>query len=212
MLVLDAATTTIQAGLLGRNGWISFNRQEGEALETVFTAVEKVLGEAGMGLADLKAAALGVGPGSILGLRLAKMAMDTWACLPDWRTLRRFAFRGMEAIAARHAQAHPQLSFRAFSDFRKGSWHAIDGAGGVVGELRVLSDADLVAGELPLLYLPTGRGTPPAADIPRAQLAYDLRPLESASSVWYQPVEGFELYLPSPPVFKKWDARPHGAN
>ena len=79
-LLLDSCGQCIATGVLGtKNTWQSYNELNGTALETLFKCIEKTLKNANTELDQIHSFICCVGPGSVLGLRLAVMAVQTWA-------------------------------------------------------------------------------------------------------------------------------------
>lgn len=74
-LLIDASGQCIATGVLGdKNTWQSYNELNGAALETLFKCIEKTLRDANTELDQIQSFICCVGPGSVLGLRLAVMA------------------------------------------------------------------------------------------------------------------------------------------
>lgn len=112
LLVLDAASTRVQVGLIEADGRAEWQTSEDEAGIAVFTGVEKL----GIDLAVVGAFVFCDGPGSILGIRTVAMALRTW-CVLKPRPI--FAYTSLALIA--HASGKPDLA--VISDARRDSWH-----------------------------------------------------------------------------------------
>lgn len=112
LLVLDAASTRVQVGLLQSDGHADWQTSEDEAGVAVFTCIEKL----GIDLGDVGAFVFCDGPGSILGIRTVAMAVRTW-CVLKPRPV--FAYTSLAVIA--HASGQPDLA--VISDARRDSWH-----------------------------------------------------------------------------------------
>jgi tRNA threonylcarbamoyladenosine biosynthesis protein TsaB len=114
-LVIDAASSEIQVGLLDRNHvggmtWFSRNDEAGVA---VFAGVKSL----GINLHDFRAFVFCEGPGSVLGIRTVAMALRTW-CVLQSRPV--FAYQSLALVA--HALGREDIS--AIADARRESWHA----------------------------------------------------------------------------------------
>src|SRR3954466_7183961 len=81
VLVLDAASPWMQVGLLQANTPARWQVAEAEAGSALFKGVDAVLKSAGGQLADVDAFVFCEGPGSMLGVRTAAMAIRTWQVL-----------------------------------------------------------------------------------------------------------------------------------
>ncbi|MFP4281866.1 MAG: hypothetical protein ACLFU2_04520 [Opitutales bacterium] len=210
-LVLDAATRRVHAGLLVDGTWAALEAPEGEALETIFADTSGVLARAGKSLGEVRHVALGIGPGSILGLRLALLAVNTWRTLPELAHWEVSTFHGLRLHAHLLAFTRGWDDFHLLSDFRRGRWHLVSTHGGVTGDLRLVEDAELGALSEDIHYTPTGRlaATPPAGAI---ETPFSLTALPAlAPAPWTVPVTNGapELYLPAPPAFQPWNAQRH---
>lgn len=208
-LVLDCSTTHTQIGIIENAEWIAFSESKGEALETIFRSLDRILKETSRTLADITSVAIGIGPGSILGLRLSLMALETWRTLPKLAHWQCYAFHGLELQAQLLYREHSE-AIQLISDFRGESWHLCSLTAGTLAPLRIITSEEIKALEGPLYYSPTGRGrqTMPRSDYTEAPLSLSALPT-LAPMTWARGIERPELYLPSPPVFQKWDAKPH---
>lgn len=208
-LVLDASTATIHAGILSDRRWIALASNSGDALETIFAAVEGILKASQLELPKIQAVALGIGPGSILGLRLSLMALQTWLQLPSLKHWKLFQFSGLSMHAQLHAHAFPSEHFHLVTDFRRGNWHHLEVNNGQVGELDILRDEELSTLSDKIRYIPTGRGGNSLPD------RIIVEPFSIAAlpdcfpTSWAAEVKLPELYLPTPPAFKPWTAQRH---
>jgi tRNA threonylcarbamoyladenosine biosynthesis protein TsaB len=113
LLLLDASSRRIQAGLLGPDDarWAS---RADEAGVGVFAC----LAELGADPGAVAAFAFCEGPGSILGIRTSAMALRVWDVL---RPRPLFAFQSLAVAAA--AAGRPGATLIA--DARRGLWHCL---------------------------------------------------------------------------------------
>jgi tRNA threonylcarbamoyladenosine biosynthesis protein TsaB len=112
LLVLDAASTRVQVGLIHADGRADWQTSEDEAGVAVFTCVHQL----GINLDDVGAFVFCDGPGSILGIRTVAMAVRTWGVLKPRPV---FAYTSLAVVA--HAAGQPDLA--VISDARRDSWH-----------------------------------------------------------------------------------------
>jgi|TARA_B110000495_G_C23015233_1_gene601122 tRNA A37 threonylcarbamoyladenosine modification protein TsaB len=198
-----------QIGIIENAVWLAFTETKGDALETIFRSIDQVLKETGRTLSEIASVAIGIGPGSILGLRLSLMALETWRALPQLKHWQCYAFHGLE-LQAQFLRTRSQDDFHLMSDFRGESWHLISVVDGVPAPLQIADDEALKSLPGTLYYSPTGRGRQKMPRSDTTEAVFSLSKLPAlAPGTWAKKVETPELYLPSPPVFKKWDAKPH---
>ena len=81
-LVLDgSARVGVRVGVLRDGRWSGEGVAAEVALEATFACAETALRHAGLTLADIRSFVVCVGPGSILGIRVAALAARAWATL-----------------------------------------------------------------------------------------------------------------------------------
>ena len=81
-LVIDASGPSVCVGLLADDrNWLAHTEAPGAALECLFPAVEATLNTAQLRFEQLRSFIYCEGPGSVLGLRLCAMAIETWSRL-----------------------------------------------------------------------------------------------------------------------------------
>ncbi|MSU70694.1 MAG: peptidase M22 [Opitutaceae bacterium] len=132
LLLIDAASTRVQVGLLTAGGDARWAVSDEEAGVGVFRSVEAL----GVELGAVRAFVFCDGPGSVLGIRTVAMAVRTWCGFAPRPV---FAFCSLACVAC--ALARHELS--VIADARRNSWHHF-ALGGV---LRRVPNAELT-GEL----------------------------------------------------------------
>jgi tRNA threonylcarbamoyladenosine biosynthesis protein TsaB len=202
LLLLDAASTQVQVGLFDRAGpahWAAAGEEAGVAL---FRGVESL----GVDLAAVRAFAFCEGPGSILGIRTAAMALRVWNALAV-RPI--FAFRSLEIVAHDLARRDPLESFSVIADARRGGWHRIEVAAGAVGALQRVEAAALAG----VLYLPENFRIWAARPAETRTVAYDLATLlpRLAETDLFRPTEAPDAFLHEDPSYQTWTPRIHSA-
>jgi tRNA threonylcarbamoyladenosine biosynthesis protein TsaB len=82
------------------------------------------------------------GPGSVLGIRTAAVALRTWSVLKARPT---FAFASLDLVAKFQLQtASPDGGFSVIADARRETWHRVEvGTEGRVGALQRVKSADM---------------------------------------------------------------------
>jgi tRNA threonylcarbamoyladenosine biosynthesis protein TsaB len=211
VLLVDSASARVQAGLWRRDQPAAWQQSGAEPGVAVFAAVGAVLEQAGIGLTDIGALLFCEGPGSILGIRTAAMALRAWQTRAE-RTPPAFAYRSLELVA-RDLAAVAAVPLAVIADARRNTWHFVGvDAGRQVRPLQRVSAADLAsfAGSL---YVPDGfrAWTPPAR--PVAAVPYDLPGLwtRQGEADLLQPAPEPDAFLHEDPVYVTWSPQIHRA-
>lgn len=209
-LVIDGSGSAVFAGVLGKDGnWLAKSEQDGAPLESLFPTVEATLETAQMTLADLRSFIYCEGPGSVLGLRLCAMAMETWSRLyPE--SAHYFAYNSLQLTAALICVDTPRLDNALLvSDWKKGAWNAVKINNGQPGPTEVADDATIADWTGPLYHLPQRKGwqKPPANATP---VEYSPQRLPEVLHL-PKPTTGVELYASGINVFQKWTPERHRA-
>jgi tRNA threonylcarbamoyladenosine biosynthesis protein TsaB len=145
VLLIDSASVRIHVGLWRRDCEVIWRQSDQEAGIAVFACADAVLAQARIGVADLDALIFCEGPGSILGIRTAAMALRAWPAA-EGRALPAFAYRSLELLASDLQTSGTPAPFAVVADARRGFWHWVDGAaGGPVGPLRRVTEEELLA-------------------------------------------------------------------
>jgi tRNA threonylcarbamoyladenosine biosynthesis protein TsaB len=159
-LVLDgSARAGVRVGVLSGGRWVGQGLSPDGALEGLFGCVEVALAEAKLKLGDIRSFALCVGPGSVLGIRIAALAVRSWSALEP-RPI--FIWESLAGIARSALTVGEQGPFLVAVESRLKRWHALevsaDGSLGAPFEAeaaqlnssghRVLASSDAAAGVL----------------------------------------------------------------
>ena len=159
-LVLDgSARAGVRVGVLSGGRWVGQGISADGALEGLFGCVETALADAGLKLDDVRSFALCVGPGSVLGIRIAALAVRSWSALSP-RPI--FVWESLAGIARSALSAGEKGPFLVAAESRLKRWHAlevaVDGALGVPFEAeaaelnasgrRVLASSEAAPGVL----------------------------------------------------------------
>lgn len=207
ILVLDAASTCVQVGLLRADGPACWHRTDNEAGTGIFAGTEALLRETGLKLAAIGAFVFCEGPGSMLGTRTIAMALRTWQVLQPRPA---YAYQSL-AIAGRFAWTQAPRAFAVIADARRDTWHlqAVE-ADGRLSPLRRIAATELPAGELLTPENFRAWATPPR---PAATCGYDLARIFPAISGdnLFRPVEAPDAFQHEAPEYKKWSAQVHSA-
>ncbi|MFN5058183.1 MAG: hypothetical protein ACK5FI_09415, partial [Verrucomicrobiota bacterium] len=123
-LVLDgSARAGVRVGVLAGGRWVGQGISPDGALEGLFGCVEAALAEAKLSLADIRSFALCVGPGSVLGIRIAALAVRSWSALEP-RPI--FVWESLSALARSALVAGEKGPFLVAVESRLKRWHALE--------------------------------------------------------------------------------------
>lgn len=208
ILAVDAASTTVQVGLL-RTGqpplWRSSPDEAGKAL---FTLTDDALRAASLTLADVRAFVFDAGPGSMLGVRTVAMALRTWQALAPRPA---YQFQSLTLLA--HELARSGQTGAVIADARRDTWHVVEfNAPDRIAPLRRVPSAELAANATPLWQPAAFRAwsKPPRAT---QDCAFDLAALLAAhaDAELFTATETPEAFQHEAPEYKKWSAQVHSA-
>ena len=143
-LVLDgSARAGVRVGVLSGGRWVGQGVSPDGALEGLFGCVESALADAGVKLTDIRSFALCVGPGSVLGIRIAALAVRSWSALEP-RPI--FVWESLAGIARSALAAGEQGPFLVAVESRLKRWHALEvAADGALGSPFEAEAAELNA-------------------------------------------------------------------
>lgn len=208
ILVLDAASTTVQVGLLRSDTAPLWHTSAEESGQSLFTCTDACLKAAGQTMRDVRAFVFCEGPGSMLGVRTTAMAIRTWQS-----EIPRPAFRYQSLALAAHfaATQKPAHRFAVIADARRETWHCqIIETDGRMPALQRLPRADL-----PQLELLTPENFRVWSVLPASvtTCSYDLQKLFSAAvqGDYFQPTDSPDAFQHEAPDYKKWSAQTHSA-
>ena len=196
LLLIDAASERIQAGLLCADAGPRWSSRKDEAGVGLFECLD----ELDVDIGSAAAFAFCEGPGSILGIRSTAMALRMWNVL---RARPTFAYLGLAVVA----QAVGRREVGMIADARRGMWHCLH----MGGPMERFPAADL-SGELmtPEGFrhwdpLPEGTATTP----------YDLAALMAAPSVaaagLFREAPDPDAFLHQERSYAKWVPQIHRA-
>ena len=212
-LVIDGSGSKVFAGILdAENRWLVKLERDGSPLEELFSVIEAVLTESGLSLTDIGSYIYCMGPGSVLGLRLCAMAIETWARLYP-KSAQYYKYNSLQLSAHALLYATPDLKDALIvSDWKKGAWNALYIKGGHVGATEVIDDGTLNDWENLIYHLPQRKGWQSPPDKVQT-LPYDpsiLNAIRDASGL-LQITDRIELYSSGINTFQKWTQTRHRA-
>ena len=207
LLVLDAASTHVQVGLLRAGAPALWRGFDDEAGTGIFAGTESVLQEGGDKLDDVGAFVFCEGPGSMLGTRTVAMALRTWQVLQPRPA---YAYQSL-AVAGHLAWTQQARSFVVIADARRETWHGQSiGADGRLAPLQRVAATALPPGELLTPEHFRAWAPPPR---PAATCSYDLAKIFPAlgDGDYFRSVEAPDAFQHEAPEYKKWSAQVHSA-
>jgi len=205
-LLVDGSGACFYAGVLGNGGqWLAFETASEPALESLFSTVEQVLQEAGIALEAIQSYLYCAGPGSVLGLRLCAMAVETWRRLQPTAGAT-YGYNSLQLAAAdllqqtQHAEAALLIS-----DWKKDTWNGLKIGLGTLPEVTPISSEELADWSGPLYHLPARKGWQ-AAPANAVELSYHPEHLPTllATPGLLRATDGVSLYQSGLNTFQKW--------
>ncbi|MDR0354046.1 MAG: peptidase M22 [Opitutaceae bacterium] len=221
LLVLDAASARVQTGLLSRSGGTRWETGDAEAGAAIFSGVEKLLAAGALSrLDDVGAFVFCDGPGSLLGIRTAAVAIRSWNVL---RPRPVYSYCSLELVARALALATLAIDeklrdFAVIADARRDTWHrvAVDASGNISPLQRVpaaeLGAADAATALVMPEYFRHWTPLPVPAHRVRSvpySLASLLPPL--ADAPLFAPAPEPDAFLHEEPAYKTWTPQIHRA-
>jgi tRNA threonylcarbamoyladenosine biosynthesis protein TsaB len=196
VLLIDAASTRIQVGLLDAAAPPRWSCGTDEAGVAVFACLE----ELGADLATVRAFAFCEGPGSILGIRTTAMALRTWNVL---RARPTFAYFSLAVVA--RALCRPGVD--VIADARRGHWHRW----GEGGRLDCVPLSELAGEHVTPLELRHWDPLPPrTATVPYDLAALLARPGVAQADLFRETAEP-DAFLHRAPSYAEWTPQIHRA-
>ena len=144
ILLIDSSSAAIQVGLWtaareagGAGAWETAHTEAGTG---IFAATEKLLESAQFNMSAFEAFVFCAGPGSVLGIRTAAVAIRTWNAI---RARPVFSFSSLELVAHFEKQKRAGRAFSVIADARRDTWHEVrvDASGNVSALQRVPASA-----------------------------------------------------------------------
>lgn len=212
-LVIDGSGIAVFAGLLdAENRWLAKAERDGSPLEELFPVIEAVLTESGLSLKDIGSYIYCMGPGSVLGIRLCAMAIETWQRLYP-KSVQYYKYNSLQLSAHALLYATPDLKDALIvSDWKKGVWNGLYIRGGHVGATEVIDDGALIAWKKLIYHLPQRKGWQSPPDKVQT-LIYDPSILDAIHDAegLLQITDRIELYSSGINTFQKWTPTRHRA-
>jgi tRNA threonylcarbamoyladenosine biosynthesis protein TsaB len=208
ILVLDAASASVQVGLLRAGREAIWRESPDEAGKALFILADACLQETGLRLNEVTAFVFCEGPGSMLGIRTAAMAIRTWQ---TEKPRPAYCYRSLTLLAYELRRMGEPPPFSVIADARRDTWHRVL-VEDSVSALQRIPGAELAASNEPLWQPATFRTWSPS---PRAarDIAYPVGRLLAAhdSLDLFTSTEAPDAFQHAAPEYKKWSAQIHRA-
>lgn len=211
-LVIDCAGSNIFVGVLDhKNQWKSQISCEGTALENLFPSVKAALKDASINLSNLSGFVYCEGPGSVLGLRLCAMAIETWRRLyPNSSELYKYNSLQLSSLILLEDNADLKEAL-IVSDWKKGAWNSIQIRATSTEKVKVIDDDALTSWNGKLYHLPQRKGwqSPP---LKAKTLLYSPERISELGlhTAVFKATDQVEIYNNAVNTFQKWTPSRHG--
>lgn len=207
VLAIDSASASIQVGLLKHAAEAHWQMSADEAGTGIFSMTDALLTQSGLRLENISAFIFCEGPGSVLGIRTAAVALRTWSMLQS-RPI--FAYGSLDLVAKHQLHVGIEQSFSVIADARRESWHIV--TTGETGTPLPLRRVKLEALSGPLLmpeHFRTWATPPPEMRIVPYSIA---RMFEALPDVpLFRETQEPDAFLHEEPVYQTWTPRVHRA-
>ena len=207
ILILDTASPTTFAGL-GVNdrdwSWEEETRESGIAL---FACVERLLKSRSISIESIRTVAFCEGPGSLLGVRTAAIALRTWMASGFLPVATLMTFSSLALATAGWRQQRGDDTCTVAIDARRQSWFCLTSGGPITRGLEIgRIPHEEIRGIPPPVLLP--EGFPIWNPRPESWINYPYEPrlLESAETrrQILRPTVLPDAYQPESPAYQKW--------
>jgi tRNA threonylcarbamoyladenosine biosynthesis protein TsaB len=196
VLLIDAASAAVQAGVLERGAPARWSSRAADAGVGLFECLDAL----DVDLPSIRAFAFCEGPGSILGIRTCAMAIRAWNAIAPRPA---YAYVGLAVVA----EALGRAGATVIADARRGQWHSLR-RGGALGRAPAPElSGDLVTPEGMRSWDPLPPGT--------AVVPYDLAGMFSPPAVagadLFREAPSPDAFLHGEPSYLKWVPQIHRA-
>ncbi|WP_438482280.1 peptidase M22 [Oleiharenicola lentus] len=208
LLVLDAASTRIQVGLLRLQAPAIWREAVEEAGSGLFSLTQAALQEANLRIAEVGSFVFCEGPGSMLGIRTVAAALRTWQALAPRPC---FSYQSL-AVAGHYAWAKSDARpLTLIADARRDTWHVqIISVDGKLAPLARVAATELAQGEI---FTPDNfrvwTKLPESVQTCSYRLEEILPTLVDGD--YFRPTENPDAFQHEAPEYKKWSAQVHSA-
>ncbi|HEU5079379.1 MAG TPA: hypothetical protein VFT72_09200 [Opitutaceae bacterium] len=208
ILLIDAASTRIQVGLLSSKQPDCWKSQTTEAGTGVFSGIFNLGQEnARIRLNDVDGFLFCEGPGSVLGIRTAAIALRVWSTIRE-RPI--FAYSSLRLVATFQLQTGAATPFSVIADARRDTWHCLTvDATREVGPLR-RGNSDTFVGQT-VTPLEFRNWAPLPNDTLKIPYTVEKLLAASADQPLFHEVTDPDAFLHEEPIYLTWTPQIHRA-
>jgi tRNA threonylcarbamoyladenosine biosynthesis protein TsaB len=201
LLLIDTASTRVQVGLwtAGETEPPRWRVSDTEASTGLFECVDAVLREAGLRIADIGAFVFCEGPGSVLGIRTAAVALRSWRAVHSNATA--YSYQSLDLVA--RAVNRPEVNIIA--DARRDTWHVMQPG----RSLRRVPAAELTGELIMPEHFRHWTALPSAVTTTGYDVATLLAALSDADL--FRPSEQPDAFMHEDPSYVTWTPQVHQA-
>ncbi len=210
ILFLDACSPIVQVGILHENKWIGYYKSEKQALESLFEGIEKCLKMGKMEFKDITHFAYCEGPGSLLGIRVAIMAIRAWKALKLNRNKKVYAYNSFKVSLELVRKFYNKVSpYYIVSGVRAGTWNILSAGGGE--DIFEIKEEELKKLKGDKWYFKQRKLLPENNDLYLKEFDYNIEKCAESfiEKKWLREVLEPEALVVEEPEYVKWDFKRH---
>ena len=216
LLLLDTASTRVQLALFRPDQPALWEARDDEAGVALFTCAEKLLARASLTIADIATFAFCDGPGSVLGIRTAAVALRTWRAMDSKRERPIYSYCSLALVAHHLLATENARNLSLIADARRDTWHHISiDTTGALSPLHRIPTAQLLATANTLAMPSHFRHWTPLPPNLRI-VPYALETMLSAPALAAAPLFTLapepDAFLHEEPVYQTWTPQIHQAS
>lgn len=207
ILVIDTASTDTHVGVgstAGSWSWIASSEESGTAL---FRGVDTCLKNRKLALGSIRTVIFCEGPGSMLGIRTAAMAIRTWTTIGALADAPVLAYSSLALAAEGIASEADFESSAVATDARRKSWYCLNTNQSPESPKEIrripVDESGTIAS---VVFLPRGFPVWNPRPIDWRDCAYEPKWLESPDvrDAVLHPVDRPDAFVIDPPVYQRW--------
>ncbi len=206
ILVIDTASTLTHVGLGSTAGSWSWHESSEESGTALFRGVDSCLKEHELALGSMRTIIFCEGPGSMLGIRTAAMAIRTWTATDVFTDTPVLAYTSLALAAEGLLLETASESFTVSIDARRKSWYCLNPDPSESTSITRRVSVDEAGTIASAVYLP--RGFPVWNQRPEhwRDCPYEPKWLENSKirNAILRPVDPPDAFVIDPPVYQRW--------
>jgi tRNA threonylcarbamoyladenosine biosynthesis protein TsaB len=201
LLLIDTASARVQVGLwpVGEARPPCWRVSDTEASTGLFECVNSILDEVGLRIADIGAFVFCEGPGSVLGIRTAAVALHAWRAIRS--NAATYSYQSLDLVA----RAVNRPGVNVIADARRDTWHVMQ----LGRSLRRVPAADLTGELIMPEHFRHWTALPSAVETTSYDVATLLASLPDAGLFRVSPEP--DAFMHEDPGYVTWTPRVHQA-